>query len=91
MEADESIKGSGPDQLAAMKLIQDRLAAALKSLNEEERGAVDQLFGLAQGLEQALEDVAAKFGTTAQRIAELEAQASKEVRSQQMETFSGNP
>lgn len=89
MESDESIKGSSPDQLAAMKLIQDRLAAALKSLNEEERAAVDQLFGLAHGVEQALEDVAAKFGTSAQRIAELEAQASKETRSQQTGAVSG--
>lgn len=74
-----------------MKLMQDRLAGALAGLTEEERAAVDQLFGLTHGEAHALEDVAAKFGTSVPRLVELEAEALRKIGSQQTERIFGNP
>lgn len=62
--------------------LKDTIAASLESLNEREREVLKLRFGLVDGVSHSLEDIAASFKLTRERIRQLEAAGLRKLRTQ---------
>jgi RNA polymerase primary sigma factor len=76
--ADESHEA--PIEIAAQKMLQRELSAALDDLPERERKILQLRYGLLDGQLRTLEEVGVTFGITRERTRQLEAEALRRLR-----------
>jgi len=69
-----------PSEAAAATNLKGTLQAALGTLNERERHILESRFGLVDGNESTLEELARHFGITRERVRQIEAKALRKLR-----------
>ncbi len=69
-----------PIELAAKRMLQEELFAALGDLPERERKVLMMRYGLADGKRRTLEEVGVAFGITRERTRQIEAEALRRLR-----------
>ena len=74
---DESID---PSEAAAAANLKGTLQEALGTLNQRERHILERRFGLVDGRESTLEELARQFGITRERVRQIEAKALRKLR-----------
>ncbi|HSX37111.1 MAG TPA: RNA polymerase sigma factor [Patescibacteria group bacterium] len=65
---------------AAFRLLQDRLATVLNTLEEREKRIIALRFGLLDGRPSTLDEIAKEFGLTRERIRQIEAKTLSKLR-----------
>jgi|TARA_Y100000031_G_scaffold156411_1_gene210848 RNA polymerase primary sigma factor len=73
-------KTVSPSQVAARKLLQDRLKEIIITLSPREQKILEMRFGLKDGITHTLEEVGQEFGVTRERIRQIEAKALERMR-----------
>lgn len=76
----EDKKTPSPSQIAARKLLQNRIKEILVDLTPRERRILEMRFGLVDGITHTLEEVGKEFGVTRERIRQIEAKALERMR-----------
>lgn len=76
----EDKKTVSPAQVAARKLLRDRLKDILTDLSPREQKILEMRFGLRDGITHTLEEVGQEFGVTRERIRQIEAKALERMR-----------
>jgi len=76
----EDKKTVSPAQVAARKLLRDRLKNILIDLSPREQKILEMRFGLKDGITHTLEEVGQEFGVTRERIRQIEAKALERMR-----------
>ncbi|MBI1975133.1 MAG: sigma-70 family RNA polymerase sigma factor [Parcubacteria group bacterium] len=76
----EDEKSLSPQQVAAMKLLKDRLHEIISDLTPREQKILRMRFGLEDGITHTLEEVGKEFGVTRERIRQIEAKALERIR-----------
>jgi RNA polymerase primary sigma factor len=76
----EDKKTVSPSQVAARKLLQERLKEILVDLSPREQKILEMRFGLKDGVTHTLEEVGQEFGVTRERIRQIEAKALERMR-----------
>ena len=79
----EDKKTVSPAQVAARKLLRDRLKDILTDLSPREQKILEMRFGLRDGITHTLEEVGQEFGVTRERIRQIEAKALERMRQHQ--------
>jgi len=69
-----------PSQIAARKLLKNRLKEILVDLSPREQKILEMRFGLKDGITHTLEEVGQEFGVTRERIRQIEAKALERMR-----------
>ncbi len=75
----EDVKNITPDRAAALQLLKDYVADAIKGLTPREQKILEMRFGLVDGVTHTLEEVGQEFGVTRERIRQIEAKALEKV------------
>ncbi len=75
----EDVKNITPDRAAALQLLKDYVADAIKGLTPREQKILEMRFGLIDGVTHTLEEVGQEFGVTRERIRQIEAKALEKV------------
>ena len=73
-------KTVSPNQMAARKLLQNRLKEILIDLSPREQKILEMRFGLKDGITHTLEEVGREFGVTRERIRQIEAKSLERIR-----------
>ena len=73
-------KTISPNQMAARKLLQNRLKEILVDLSPREQKILEMRFGLKDGITHTLEEVGKEFGVTRERIRQIEAKSLERIR-----------
>ena len=73
-------KTISPNQMAARKLLQNRLEEILVDLSPREQKILEMRFGLKDGITHTLEEVGKEFGVTRERIRQIEAKSLERIR-----------
>ncbi len=73
-------KTISPNQMAARKLLQNRLKEILVDLSPREQRILEMRFGLKDGITHTLEEVGKEFGVTRERIRQIEAKSLEKIR-----------
>jgi len=73
-------KTVSPNQMAARKLLQNRLNEILIDLSPREQKILEMRFGLKDGITHTLEEVGREFGVTRERIRQIEAKSLERIR-----------
>ena len=68
-------KSLTPSQLAAYRLLKDRIKSIIDDLTPREQRILQMRFGLEDGVTHTLEEVGNEFGVTRERIRQIEAKA----------------
>ncbi|NQV00663.1 MAG: sigma-70 family RNA polymerase sigma factor [Parcubacteria group bacterium] len=76
----EDKKSISPSQIAARKLLKNRLKEILIDLSPREQKILEMRFGLKDGVTHTLEEVGQEFGVTRERIRQIEAKALERMR-----------
>lgn len=76
----EDEKSLSPSQIAAQKLLKDRIREVLTDLTPREQKILRMRFGLDDGVTHTLEEVGKEFGVTRERIRQIEAKALDKIR-----------
>ena len=76
----EDKKTVSPIQVAARKLLRNRLKDILTDLSPREQKILEMRFGLRDGITHTLEEVGQEFGVTRERIRQIEAKALERMR-----------
>ncbi len=76
----EDEKSLSPSQVAAQKLLKDRIREVLTDLTPREQKILRMRFGLDDGVTHTLEEVGHEFGVTRERIRQIEAKALEKIR-----------
>lgn len=76
----EEDKSKNPDSVLGEVLRSERIGQLLKTLDEREQKIVTLRFGLGEGQSHTLEEVAAHFNITRERVRQIEAAALKKIR-----------
>ncbi|HCM42783.1 MAG TPA: RNA polymerase sigma factor RpoD/SigA [Candidatus Omnitrophota bacterium] len=76
----EEDSSKNPDALLSEVLCSERVVKLLETLDERERRILNLRFGLAEGQTHTLEEVAAHFDITRERVRQIEAAALKKIR-----------
>ncbi len=76
----EDKKSISPSQIAARKLLKNRLKEILVDLSPREQKILEMRFGLKDGITHTLEEVGQEFGVTRERIRQIEAKALERMR-----------
>ncbi len=76
----EDEKSLSPSQIAAQKLLKDRIRGVLIDLTPREQKILRMRFGLDDGVTHTLEEVGKEFGVTRERIRQIEAKALDKIR-----------
>jgi RNA polymerase primary sigma factor len=76
----EEDSSKNPDSLLSEVLCSERVVKLLETLDERERRILNLRFGLAEGQTHTLEEVAAHFDITRERVRQIEAAALKKIR-----------
>ncbi len=69
-----------PIDAASLSLLQEQIAAVLRTLSERERKLIRLRFGMADGQPHTLEEVGAEFGVTRERIRQIESKTLSKLR-----------
>ena len=69
-----------PADLAARQLLKEQLSSVLGSVTTRERRVLELRFGIEDGRQRTLEEVAREFGVTRERIRQIEAKALRKLR-----------
>ena len=73
-------KTISPNQIAARKLLQNRLKEILIDLSQREQKILEMRFGLVDGVSHTLEEVGKEFDVTRERIRQIEAKALRKLK-----------
>lgn len=76
----EDKRSASPSQVAARKLLQERIKDILIDLTPRERRILEMRFGLTDGITHTLEEVGKEFGVTRERIRQIESKALEKMR-----------
>ena len=76
---DEDIEVN-PDKIVSVRMLKETIEDVLHTLNEREARVLEHRFGLKDGISRTLEEVARDFGTTRERIREIETKALRRLR-----------
>jgi len=76
----EDEKSLSPSQIAAQKLLKDRIREVIIDLTPREQKILRMRFGLDDGVTHTLEEVGKEFGVTRERIRQIEAKALDKIR-----------
>jgi len=76
----EDEKSLSPQQIAAAKLVKDKLYEIIHDLTPREQKIIKMRFGLEDGISHTLEEVGKEFGVTRERIRQIEAKALERIR-----------
>jgi RNA polymerase primary sigma factor len=71
---------NAPSEIAAQRMLQEELSAALNALPERERKILQLRYGLHDGKRRTLEEVGVAFGITRERTRQIEAEALRRLR-----------
>ncbi|MEK7521115.1 MAG: sigma-70 family RNA polymerase sigma factor, partial [Patescibacteria group bacterium] len=73
-------KSLTPSQLAAYRLLKDRIKSIIDDLTPREQRILQMRFGLEDGVTHTLEEVGNEFGVTRERIRQIEAKALEKIK-----------
>lgn len=76
----EDTAAAGPAESASRAMLRESLQDVLTVLDDRERLVLEQRFGLVDGRERTLDEVAALIGVTRERIRQIEAKALRKLR-----------
>ncbi|MSU75602.1 MAG: sigma-70 family RNA polymerase sigma factor [Candidatus Magasanikbacteria bacterium] len=76
----EDTKNVSPDRAAALQILRDYVAVAIKDLAPREQKILEMRFGLGDGVTHTLEEVGQEFGVTRERIRQIEAKALEKIQ-----------
>lgn len=74
------VNSPSPDELVSRTLLKETMSEVLGTLKAREREVVELRYGLVDGITRTLEEVAAQFGLTRERIRQIEAKALRKLR-----------
>ena len=75
---DQSV--ASPSELASVTSLRETMSGILDTLNPRERVILEQRFGLVDGKNRTLEELARQFKLTRERIRQIEAKALRKLR-----------
>ena len=76
----EDLQADAPAEIAARRMLNEAVLAALEELNEREQQVVRLRFGLEDGQSRTLEEVGREFGVTRERIRQIESKTLAKLR-----------
>jgi RNA polymerase primary sigma factor len=76
----EDLQADAPADVAARRMLNEAVLAALEELNEREQAVVRLRFGLEDGQTRTLEEVGKEFGVTRERIRQIESKTLAKLR-----------
>jgi RNA polymerase primary sigma factor len=76
----EDLQADAPAEMAARRMLNEAVLAALEELNEREQQVVRLRFGLEDGQARTLEEVGREFGVTRERIRQIESKTLAKLR-----------
>jgi RNA polymerase primary sigma factor len=76
----EDLQADAPADVAARRMLNEAVLAALEELNEREQAVVRLRFGLEDGQTRTLEEVGKEFGVTPERIRQIESKTLAKLR-----------
>jgi RNA polymerase primary sigma factor len=76
----EDLQADAPAEMAARRMLNEAVLAALGELNEREQQVVRLRFGLEDGQSRTLEEVGKQFGVTRERIRQIESKTLAKLR-----------
>ena len=76
----EDLQAEAPAEMAARRMLNEAVIAALDDLNDREKQVVRLRFGLEDGQARTLEEVGREFGVTRERIRQIESKTLAKLR-----------
>jgi RNA polymerase primary sigma factor len=76
----EDLQAEAPAEMAAKRMLNEAVLAALDDLNDREKQVVRLRFGLEDGQARTLEEVGKEFGVTRERIRQIESKTLAKLR-----------
>jgi RNA polymerase primary sigma factor len=76
----EDLQAEAPAEMAARRMLNEAVLAALDDLNDREKQVVRLRFGLEDGQARTLEEVGREFGVTRERIRQIESKTLAKLR-----------
>ncbi len=76
----EDLQADAPAEIAARRMLNEAVLAALGELNEREQQVVRLRFGIEDGQSRTLEEVGREFGVTRERIRQIESKTLAKLR-----------
>ncbi|MGY6500278.1 MAG: RNA polymerase sigma factor RpoD [Acidimicrobiales bacterium] len=76
----EDLQAEAPAEMAAKRMLNEAVIAALDELNDREKQVVRLRFGLEDGQARTLEEVGREFGVTRERIRQIESKTLAKLR-----------
>ena len=76
----EDKSAESPSEVAVVTSLRETMSGLLETLNPRERLILEQRFGLVDGQDHTLEELAQQFKLTRERIRQIEAKALRKLR-----------